>query len=362
MAGANASFRVRRAFTLIELVVVVVILGILSVIATVQFAGYTDRARDAAAMVQVSSLTRMAVMTATATGTSSETLTTSMFSAALGTFSDAPAPIALGTHAGGANWALLGADVTPTNKFQFSIGFDDGLGGDLGVNNESGTRAVVVARSDSGRFFASIALAAPMGHDVTVAACQTFTGANAADVLAGHCYVDPVPVPDIARIIPVPDPSPTTTPAPDPSTTPVPDPSTPAPVPAPIAPPINWNTCETTANSGPTRATVTEAYIATHGNSAVSWTVSGPTTGIAGFKVCEVDQSTGATFLVAATGNGTGSTRSWLVPTYTSHVNVFLEVVTVLTDGSEIPATNSCEVAPAGAAKGWYMTHGCSTP
>jgi len=351
------------------MVVVVIVLGILSLIATVQFSGYTDRARDAAAMVQVSSLARMAVMTAVANGTSSEVLTAAMFSDALGTFSDAPAPIALGTHAGGANWTLLGNDVTPTNKFQFSIGFDDGIGGDLPVNNESGTRAAVVARSDSGRFFASTALAAPIGHEVMVATCQTFTGANAADVLAGHCYVDPVPVPDIERTTTSPSDTSTTTPAstttttststttttPDPSTT-----STPAPVPTPTAPPINWNICTTIALSGSTRATVTEAYIATHGNSAVSWTVSGAAGDIAGFKVCDVDQSTGALSLVAATGNGTGAARSWLVPTYTSHLNVFLEVVTVLIDGSEIPSTNSCEVAPAGVGNGWYNNRGCS--
>jgi hypothetical protein len=48
------------------------------------------------------------------------------------------------------------------------------------------------------------------------------------------------------------------------------------------------------------------------------------------------------------------------VRTNKAHPNIYLFVIAVLADGTEVGSTNSCEVRPAGAATGWG-TDPCGT-
>lgn len=374
----------RQAFTLVELVVVVIIVGLLSAIAAVGYAQFANGARDTKAKEQLRSLTAMA-MAFGAENDIVENLTYEMFVGALQSFPDVVTP---GVSAAGAGWSVVPGSQPPVDDHQFSVAFDNGIG--TSMSTVDGTRAAVVTRSGTGRYWGQLMLAAPIGSAATPGMFPVPDGATAADVLGGaveegadlpYPATSPTPAPTTAAPTPVPtgetsSPSstpasstpasstptseaPTWTPTPTPTPTPVSDSPTPTrdPVTDPVTvtprPNINWLTCS--PGTGTPNATVSKAQIATHGDSAVWWSMNGTTEHVLGYKICSRDNQ-GNFAILASTGPGTGDARTWLVRTNSAHPNIDMYVVTVFDDGREANSTNRCEVQPAGYAKGWDKT------
>lgn len=353
-----------RAFTLIEMIVVVVIVGLLTATAAVGYDKFIGQARDDRVRLQLHHLSILAQAYAMENDII-EVVSHDMFVGALGSFPDVVATP--GTTAAGAGWSIVPGTQVPADEYQFSIAFDDGIGSSIG--DVAGTRAAVVTRSETGHLFGQLLLAAPEGSEkLTTTYFPLPDGASAADVLGGTVTPDSTLPYSGATATPT-DTSttPASTPTPSPTTdsaTPVADTTTadPTPTPDPVTDPVtvtphpdtDWSTC-TAAVTGTPDSTVTNAEISTHGNSTVWWSVADPTPHIAGFKVC-ASRDGAAPELVAATGPGTGDARSWVVRTNLAHPDLYVSVVTVMDDGREFLAANQCEVRPAGKANGWGAT------
>jgi prepilin-type N-terminal cleavage/methylation domain-containing protein len=170
--------RATQGFTLIELVTVVAIVAVLAAIAGSTYNRFVGNARDIKASTQLGQLTTGAIAIAAHDDTT-ETLTRTMFAGGLAYFPD----VTPGASAGGAGWTLLTAVQVPQNDFQFSVGFDNGIGTPMG--DVSGTRAALVTRSGTGHYFALLLLASPQDAMARPDAFEVPAGTSAADVLGG---------------------------------------------------------------------------------------------------------------------------------------------------------------------------------
>lgn len=135
-----------RAFTLIELIVVILILGILSALAVVGYNAATDRAEASATQTKARNIATAVLAEATRSGSSS--FDRSAVIAAVEEAFDVEVVDGMTASA----WELGGPDDSPSRDDQFAVGFDDGKGM---FNAQSGTRAVVVA---GGKFPAAVSI------------------------------------------------------------------------------------------------------------------------------------------------------------------------------------------------------------
>lgn len=418
----------RWAFSLVEMVVVVIILGVLAAIAEVTYGQFAGNARDTKAEQQLGSLSTLAQIWGAQNDVVGE-FNVSEFQNSLGSFPDVSATP--GTTAGGSGWSIVGPSQVPANSYQFSVGFDNGMS--TPVSGDGGTRVAVVTRSDTGRFYAALLLAQPDSTSPRPIMQQVPEGATAADVLGGAVSSqDPLPYstsaaapsPSATSSAPATSAAPTSSAAPAPAPTPAssapssaaaptsaaptsaapassatpstaasvttaasatsaapattasattavptptatptptaaaptsaaPDPST-NPVTVTPHPNTDWTVCSPSTASTP-MPTTGKAQIVTHGDTGVWWSVSGDKSLISGFKICGTDNQ-GNLWLLGSTGPGTGSVTSWVLRTNQAHPNVYVVVVVVRTDGTEVVANNSCDVRPAGQAVGWGAT------
>lgn len=138
-----------RAFTLIELIVVVLILGVLAAVAVLGFASHAARAREralAADLYQVS----MAAYTH-ALNDEDGTLDRDDFIAGMAS-SGTHLTAVSGTWA--ASWQLGTSTMTPQGPGQFAVAFDDGDGTPPG--DGPGTRALLMSATPDGQLWATV--------------------------------------------------------------------------------------------------------------------------------------------------------------------------------------------------------------
>lgn len=200
-----------RAFTLIELIVTILILGVLAAIAVVGYTSITNRATVTAAKANLANIAKAVMVHHTADEIGQ--LERAEVIVALDTLS-VDVVDALDTTAA-ESWTLLGKDAAPTKQGEFAIGFATGVG--TAANDVAGTRAVVITPAPGGaqaRFivYGSDSTQVRDGEGGTVP-----DGATPADVLADPSLVDseepftPTPAPSAPTEPTTPAPSPTPT-------------------------------------------------------------------------------------------------------------------------------------------------------
>ena len=189
--------RVRhRGFTLVELIVVVLVIGLLASIAVVSFRSVADRAQNVKATANLHEL-QTAVM-ADGVLKNASVLSRSLIIDAL----DAhfPGGVAPGTKASG--WGLLQVDDQSPDEATFAAGFDAGPGSK--AVGDSGSRAAVVLHSGSGRSVALVmtlssgAGAAPVSCTGQVASTVTprlvLAGSDSTRCLSPALQAPPTPI------------------------------------------------------------------------------------------------------------------------------------------------------------------------
>jgi prepilin-type N-terminal cleavage/methylation domain-containing protein len=139
--------RTRRGFTLVELIVVILIVGILAAIGVVAYTGLTDRAHATAAQANLRQVTAATITAATGAGT--DELARADVLAAMATSSNGEVTDGLEAAA----WALGRAGDSPARAGEFAVGFDHG---DQVAVDDAGTRAALLAAAGDGSLLAQV--------------------------------------------------------------------------------------------------------------------------------------------------------------------------------------------------------------
>ena len=253
-----------RAFTLVELIAVIVIVAVLVGVAAMSYVSFIGHAHDVRAQAQITTLTKLAAAARIQDGTDLR-FTRDHFADALSEFSTAPdAVLASGPLAAGDNtkqscearsgvyrngWCLLPGNEVPRSQYEFAVSFDDAAG--VNRSDVTGARAAVVTKAEyTGHAFGTrvdmvpsdgLASSGDAASTAPPAVFELPPNATAQDALVFVPGKDPItPLPDPTTTTPTPAPT-TETPAPSPSpttTTPTTAPTTetPAPSPSPTTP------------------------------------------------------------------------------------------------------------------------------
>lgn len=174
-----------RAFTLLELIVVILVLGVLAAVAVIGYSSFTDKAHDSAAQVNLENAARSVLAQATLEQRPiNRTLALEALSASFGS------PVVDGISA--APWRLGRAGQAPVGQSDFALAFDNGEG--TLASDTAGSRAVLVTLSGSGTIFAQMLTVDGTGGDPVEAPAGVTTPGQYLDEVAGGATPGPLPV------------------------------------------------------------------------------------------------------------------------------------------------------------------------
>lgn len=170
-----------RGFTLIELIVVILVLGMLAALAVVGYTQVTDRGQGARAQTNLRNLAMAVMVDATLEG--ARTLDRPLVLGALDAHMGVDVVDGLDAAA---TWVVGGAQDAPAVLDEFAVGFDDG---DRVPQDTGGCRAAAVTWAGGASYARIIALPPCVGDGT---AGQVPDGTTPADVLADPTIVVPV--------------------------------------------------------------------------------------------------------------------------------------------------------------------------